>query len=164
MPGLRPYTSLSWWAFRADALGKTGETGVKGRMKENDTNGALVFVYNADSGLFNAMADAAHKIFSPATYACNLCALTHSTFGMRKDWKRFLETLGRPIEFLHADELKKLNGISEIALPAVFSKVGDGLNLLVDVQAINRCRTMEDLEGLIEKRLAAVGPTGIKAE
>ena len=35
----------------------------------------LVFVYNADSGVFNALADAAHKIFSPRTYACNLCAL-----------------------------------------------------------------------------------------
>jgi hypothetical protein len=124
-------------------------------MKENDSNVALVFVYNADSGLFNAMTDAAHKIFSPSTYACNLCALTHSAFGMRKDWKQFLHSLGRPLEFLHADELKKLNGVSEIALPAVFSRVGDRLELLVDAEAINRCRTLEDLEGLIEKRMAA---------
>ncbi len=29
---------------------------------------SIVFVYNADSGLFNALPDIAHKTFSPATY------------------------------------------------------------------------------------------------
>ncbi|MBC7930780.1 MAG: hypothetical protein H7Z38_09495, partial [Rubrivivax sp.] len=64
--------------------------------RNGQPNHALVFVYNADSGLFNALTDIAHKAFSPATYQCNLCALTHSTFGMRKGWKRFLETLDTP--------------------------------------------------------------------
>ncbi len=53
-----------------------------GKMKT--TNHALVFVYNADSGLFNTVTGMAHKIFSPGTYECNLCALTYSTFGMRE--------------------------------------------------------------------------------
>src|ERR671912_2892741 len=93
---------------------------------------ALVFVYNAASGLFNTAADAAHKLFSPETYQCQLCALTHSTFGMRQGWKRFLETLDRPLEFLHADELKERHGVSDVPLPAVFEK-GDGrLRLLID--------------------------------
>jgi hypothetical protein len=123
-------------------------------MTENNSIDVLVFVYNADSGLFNAMADAAHKIFSPATYACNLCALTYSTFGMRKEWKQFLNTVGRPLEFLHADELKKVHGISDVPLPAVFSKVCDRLEVLVGAEAINRCRTIEDLVGLIEYSLS----------
>jgi len=29
----------------------------------------LLFVYNADSGLFNSVADAAHKILAPSTYS-----------------------------------------------------------------------------------------------
>jgi hypothetical protein len=37
----------------------------------------LLFVYNADSGLAAALFDSAHKLLSPQTYACNLCALTH---------------------------------------------------------------------------------------
>lgn len=113
----------------------------------------LVFVYNAGSGLFNAVADMAHKVFSPRTYECNLCALTYSTFTMRKDWKRFLETLDRPLEFLHADELKNRYRISGVALPAVFKHRGERLELLIDADSINACATTGDLKQLIERSL-----------
>jgi len=118
--------------------------------------GALVFVYNARSGIFNAAADAAHKLFSPKTYECNLCALTYSTLRMRAGWKSFLETLGRPLEFLHADELASRYGVKEIPLPAVFEKRGAGLELLISADALNSCRTLDDLKGLV--RAAARQP------
>jgi hypothetical protein len=95
-------------------------------MEEGERRGrpSLVFVYNAESGVFNALADSAHKIFSPATYACNLCALTHSAFGMRAGWRRFLESLGVSLEFLHADELRSRYPSESSPLPAVFVKEG----------------------------------------
>ncbi len=111
----------------------------------------LVFVYNARSGIFNAAADAAHKLFSPGTYQCNLCALTHSTFKMRAGWKGFLETLGRPLEFLHADELANRYGVKGVPLPAVFEKRGGRLELLVGADAVNACRTLDDLTGLVRE-------------
>ena len=114
-----------------------------------DAGAALVFVYNAESGVFNVLADAAHKIFSPDTYACNLCALTHTAFGMRTEWKRFLEGLGVPLEFLHADELKSRYGLEGVPLPAVFEKDEGGLEVLADADAINECRTLADLKRLI---------------
>ena len=40
------------------------------------SNDSLLFVYNADSGFFNTLADIGHKLFSPATYPCQLCAIT----------------------------------------------------------------------------------------
>jgi hypothetical protein len=110
---------------------------------------ALVFVYNADSGVFNALADAAHKIFSPRTYACNLCALTHTALGMRGEWKSFLEGLGRPLEFLHADELRSRYRIEGVPLPAVFEKSEGGLRVLAGADAINACRTLDELKRLI---------------
>ena len=110
---------------------------------------ALVFVYNADSGVFNTLADVAHKIFSPDTYACNLCALTHTSFGMRGEWRRFLEGLGRPLEFLHADELKSRYGVEGVALPAVFEKDGASLRVAVSADEINACGTLEELKRLI---------------
>lgn len=114
---------------------------------------ALVFVYNAEGGLFNALADLAHKTLSPETYQCHLCALTHSALGMRKSWKRFLETLGAATEFLHADELKRRHRISGVPLPAVFKRTGDELELWIDAAEINACRTMEDLQRLVRERL-----------
>ncbi len=114
---------------------------------------ALIFVYNADSGVFNALADAAHKIFSPRTYQCNLCALTHTAVRMRREWKRFLDGLGRPLEFLHADELENLYGVRGVALPAVFGKRGGRLELLIGADRINGCRTTDELKQLILKTL-----------
>jgi hypothetical protein len=119
---------------------------------------ALVFVYNADSGVFNTLADAAHKFFSPQTYRCNLCALTHSAVGMRKEWKRFLDSLDSPMEFLHADELKARYGVAGVPLPAIFQREGEGLEVLFGADAINACRTMDDLKRLI------LGVTPVKAQ
>lgn len=119
---------------------------------------SLIFAYNADSGLFNAVTDLAHKAFSPQTYQCNLCALTHSTFGMRRDWRVFLEALEMEVEFLHADELKSRYRISGVPLPAVFKKEGSGLELLIGADSINRCRTIDELKRLVRDNLSNDSP------
>ncbi len=112
----------------------------------------LVFAYNADGGMFNALTDIAHKIFAPETYACNLCALTHTNFGMRREWKQFIEGLGRPVEFSHADELKEKYGVSGVELPAVFRKEDGKLREWVGAGEINSCRTLGELERLIVEK------------
>ncbi len=119
--------------------------------RKGRTRPALVFVYNAAGGLFNAVADAAHKILSPATYQCSLCALTHTAFRMRPEWKRFLATLDPPPEFLHADELRGRHGLTDVELPAVFARRDGRLTLLIDAAAINACRTLEELQQLVVK-------------
>ncbi|WP_232221892.1 hypothetical protein [Methanococcoides burtonii] len=45
----------------------------------------LIFVYNADSGLINEMKDYVHKIVSPSTYECNLCAITYGNTGIKNE-------------------------------------------------------------------------------
>jgi len=115
----------------------------------------LIFVYNAESGLFNALTDIAHKAFSPETYSCNLCALTHSNFGMRKEWKQFIESLDRQTEFLHSDELKLKYGVEGIALPAIFSKEDGKVEEWITAQEINSCKTMNELKTIIIEKLRA---------
>jgi hypothetical protein len=113
----------------------------------------LIFVYNADSGFVNTLLDIGHKIVSPQTYACNLCAITHSTFSMRDEWKNFVAGLGVLIEFLHRDELEKQYGMRDVGLPAVFRKTDDILETWISREEINNCRSLEDLERLIRARL-----------
>ncbi len=113
----------------------------------------LVFVYNADSGLFNLLTDIAHKAFSPKTYACNLCAITHSSFGMKNEWRQYLDNLNISFEFLHADELKADYQVEDIQLPAVFKIINGQLELIVDANAINSCRTIDDLKQLINAEI-----------
>ncbi len=117
---------------------------------------ALVFVYNADSGFVSTLLDIGHKIVSPQTYSCNLCAITHSTFSMRDEWKQFVAGLGVSVEFLHRDELAKQYGIRDVALPVVFSKTNGALEAWITREEINRCRSLKELEQLVQSRWQAV--------
>lgn len=116
---------------------------------EADTVAGLLFVYNADSGLFNTVTDIAHKIFSPATYSCPLCALTHGYFQVRGEWKAFIESLSLPCEFLHRDEAKRQYGLPDSELPAVFRKTSGGLRSCLGPTELAACRDLAALRDLI---------------
>lgn len=121
----------------------------------------LVFVYNADSGLVSTLLDIGHKIVSPSTYECRLCALTHSIFNMRDEWRRFVAHLGVPVEFLHRDELERRYGIRGTALPAVFRLDDRGLSEWITAAEIGGCRSLSGLEALIQARLGTVPLHGV---
>jgi hypothetical protein len=120
----------------------------------------LVFVYNADSGLFNTVTDIAHKILSPDTYACRLCALTHDHFKVRREWVEFLEGLDAECEFLHRDELARHHGIEDAELPAVFRRDGDELRIWIDAATLRGCQSLDELKALLRERLAAMSNGG----
>jgi hypothetical protein len=115
---------------------------------------SLLFVYNADTGLFSVVTDYAHKILSPKTYPCNLCAITYGNMGMNKKWKHFIEHLEFPIVFLHRDEFVKQHSDKDVQLPAAFVKDDKGITLLVTHGEINACTSVVDLIDLIKKKIA----------
>ncbi|MBC8082944.1 MAG: hypothetical protein H7Z21_06995 [Hymenobacter sp.] len=83
----------------------------------------LLFVYNADSGLLNAAVDYFHKILSPATYTCSLCAVTYGNRGMRPDWREFVAQLPVQTIFLHRNELREKHPeLAHYPLPAAFRR------------------------------------------
>jgi hypothetical protein len=97
----------------------------------------LVLVYNADSGVFGAVADSVHKWLAPETYACGLCYYTHGAFGMKREFKAFLEDLPVPVAFFHRDEIRTQYGETEIALPAVLWETGEGVfEVVVPAEAL----------------------------
>lgn len=118
----------------------------------------LVFVYNADSGVFNTLTDIAHKIMSPDTYECNLCNLTHGYFKARDEWVDFLRDLDVEIEFLHRDEyIKKYK--TKADYPAVFIKGDKELKLWIDKSTINGMASTEELMQMIRTEL--VNPSAV---
>jgi hypothetical protein len=115
----------------------------------------LLFVYNADSGLFNTLADIGHKIFSPGTYACDLCALTHGYFSERREWRAFIESLAVPCEFLHRDEfVRACPEQSALAFPVVLHLNGCEQRVCLSREDLAACRDLEDLERAIGRCLA----------
>ena len=112
----------------------------------------LVFVYNADSGIFNALMDSLHKIFSPSTYDCNLCAITYSAVRMKREWKSFIDGLPVPVHFLHKDELKKQFNRDDLSLPSVLVLRENSLEVLIEAREINQVWSLEQLKGLVERK------------
>lgn len=113
----------------------------------------LLFVYNADSGLFNTVTDIAHKILSPSTYACNLCALTHGHFKVREEWVGFLKTLNADCEFLHRDEFHAKYGRTNGVLPAIFRIDAGVPSALIDADTLGDCTSLEQLIAILTQRL-----------
>jgi hypothetical protein len=69
-----------------------------------DSNITLLFVYNADSGLFNELKDYGKKIVDKESYQCNLCGVTFGLTGMKREWKHYLSELNYKTHFIHRDE------------------------------------------------------------
>ncbi len=127
---------------------------------ESAQEGTLLFVYNADSGLFNTVTDIAHKIFSPSTYQCDLCALTHGYFQVRGPWKAFIEGLGVPCEFLHRDQIADLSGVDPQQLPAVYRFWDGRWHRCLDPEAIASCTDLAALQGRLRRDCLGEGCLG----
>lgn len=123
-----------------------------------DSNKELILVYNADSGFFNVIKDVLHKIISPSTYQCNLCALTYGTVKMKDEWKKFIDKLRIPADFLHRDEFLRMlkthpHNMNEAIFPSIFLRKGEKISLFAAHDEINKCKTLKDLMDLITKKL-----------
>ena len=98
--------------------------------------------------------DLIHKNISPETYPCSLCAITYDNLGMRREWKQFVSGLGREVEFLHRDELEKKYAISDVPLPAAFTKcMGEDPRLWLNAEMMDACNSLNDLKRLVISRL-----------
>lgn len=113
----------------------------------------LIFVYNADSDMFSAVTDFAHKLLSPATYNCQLCALTHGHFSAKKEWKDFIQNLIVPTTFLHKNDFQKQFGTQNL-LPAIFLKSKGILNVFITREEIIQCTSLSLLQETISRKLA----------
>jgi hypothetical protein len=110
----------------------------------------LIFVYNANGGLLNSLFDAGHKLLSPSTYACNLCALTYGALTERAEWKAFRVSSPHTFRFLHKDEFEsEFEG--EFQYPIVL-KNGDEMETLVSTQEVEALGSLEDLIEMISVR------------
>ena len=131
------------------------KNGVKG-LGEDSGAKKLLFVYNADTGLFSVITDYAHKIISPKTYPCNLCALTYGNMGMNNKWKDFISNLTVPFGFLHRDEFVKQYDSKDTQLPAAFLQQGKSVTLVITHDEINKCTSVDELIDLVNEKIKSV--------
>lgn len=120
----------------------------------------LILVYNADSGLIQALMHAVHKQFRPETYPCSLCALTYGAVTMRGDWKRFWQALECQVDFYHRDDFTDdfpmlgTGGARQVSLPAILSsEVGEEPRVLISSEELD---AMADVNELIARVISGL--------
>ena len=105
----------------------------------------LIFVYNADSGLSNALIDYGKKITQPSKYDCQLCMVTYGPFGKKSDWKKFINNLNASVKFLHRDEFVSEFGKTNSSFPCLLKKDGDKLGTLITSEQFKEISSLEEL-------------------
>ena len=118
------------------------------------TTRTLIFIYNANGGIFSAFADAAHKLVSPETYPCSLCAITYGAVSMRGEWKAYLKRLGHETRFYHRDDFARDWPGEPVTLPAILEQTGGGtLSLLLSKDDLDMVLSVAQLVTMLEDRL-----------
>lgn len=117
----------------------------------------LICVYNAAGGLLPALGDMVHKLVSPRTYPCSLCALTYGAVSMRRAWRAFLDELGVPVLFLYRDEFHADLDRRDLALPAILlGGTGPVPQVLVSAAELDALPDLAALIALTQQRLASL--------
>ena len=120
----------------------------------------LILIYNAEGGIFAQLSDAVHKLVSPSTYACSLCALSYGAVSMHGAWRRTLESLPVTPVFLHRGEGKVSALAPKAELPAILLRQGSASpELLIGADELNAMPDLETLTELLLRRLAERGIT-----
>ena len=82
----------------------------------------LIFIYNAQSGVFHSLIDYFHKVLSPSTYECSLYSLTFNNYGQLRVWKQFIQSLNILVTFKYSDHLSEIGIDKQTKLPVVINR------------------------------------------
>ena len=109
----------------------------------------LIFIYNANGGIAQGILDSVHKMLSPSTYPCSLCAITYGTFTMDRRWRAWLKALPVPSVFFHKDDAP----YRDVALPVILIERGGRVETLVSAERLDTLASVDALIAEIEARL-----------
>jgi len=123
-------------------------------MNKHESNQNIIFVYNAKSGIANALLDYGKKYIQPDKYDCQLCMVTYGVFGMKKDWKDFVKSLPYPTRFLHKDEFLKQYDNTDITFPTVLLSENRQLRVLISAKDFADIKTLESLKQAVKQKIA----------
>ena len=116
----------------------------------------LIFIYNANSGFLDKIIDGAHKILSPSTYDCNLCALTFGNFTEDELWKEFRKNTPVTMGFIYKDEFLQtynFKNLHPLTFPTILIETATNLELFISSEILNEMTTSKSLIEEITKRL-----------
>jgi hypothetical protein len=116
----------------------------------------LVIVYNAEAGLAAGVMDSLHKLVSPGTYPCQLCAVTYGLATMKREWRTFLDGLGMELLFHHRPDFRAaFPQAADWPLPLIAVETGGVLRPLVGAAELTQAVDLWALMTMVQARLSA---------
>jgi hypothetical protein len=117
----------------------------------NKPSDVLIFVYNAKSGLGNALLDTGRRYLQPKNYPCALCMITYGPFGMKNDWSLFLKTLPYPVRFLHKDEFLAEFPGTPVSFPSLMLLRNNYHTTLLTADTFKSISSLDELKNQVSK-------------
>ncbi len=114
----------------------------------------LLFVYNANAGIVAGIMDSLHKTFAPATYPCDLCAITYGALRMDPTWKAWLKAQPFESVFYHRPDFRAAYPGFKVDLPVILIEPEGRVETLVAASEFKGASTVDALIALIELRLS----------
>ena len=126
------------------------------KIAQDYPEGSLVFVWNADAGMLNAVKDSLHKWISPETYSCKLCQLTHGFRTENIAWREFLDFVGRPVFFFYRDSFPKSGITIEFAerYPAVIELQKGRWRMVLKSEDFDEITSLQELIAILRSRIS----------
>jgi hypothetical protein len=113
----------------------------------------LLFVYNANAGIVAGIMDSIHKTLSPATYPCDLCAITYGAFSMNPKWKAWLKAQPFESVFYHRPDFRTAYPDVTVDLPVILVDRDGQVETLIAATEFKGAASVDQLIALIESRL-----------
>jgi hypothetical protein len=115
----------------------------------------LILVFDADSGWRATLGDVVKKLAGRED--CELCAITYSPVGKRREWRAREARIGLAIEERHRDQVPAEWNLGRARLPCILARAGAAMPvLLVSREDITACGgSMAALEAKIRAALDA---------
>ncbi len=113
----------------------------------------IILVYNAWGGIYPGLVDFVHKEFFPKSYPCNLCYQTFGTFGMKEEWKQFLDGLPLKKTELHKDNFQRKYEPKNLQLPLILLSDGKQVQILLSGAELNQYKSLEELVVAIKEKV-----------
>ena len=112
----------------------------------------LLFVYNANTDPVSVVTDYLHKVFSPATYKCELCSLTHHNLGARKKWKDFKRKTNVHMSFYYIRQFESTFP-DQYEYPVVLIKRNGANSVFLSKEDLVNLGSIDDLIDILESQI-----------
>lgn len=93
--------------------------------------------------------------------------MTFGTFGMKKDWKNFVDDLDVPVDFikkdkfdlkfLHKNEFEEKYKVMDAKFPSAYLKSEGKVKLFISQEDMNAVKSIDELKSLVNKKIVEIG-------